>query len=315
MDPTNDIDLSALDPPARMIVQVLRAALAESEARTARLQESVAALSDQIATLTREWREQRETAEKAAAEQLEAAQKAAAEQLGTLQEQIEIRDEQLAELRKRIFGKSSEKMPRIRTEVDEALLAEAEATLATSEEDAAPEKTSEERTAERRKKGRAKSKRAREAARLKRKELPVVRQVVNVTDEQIPDGYSREDFVALGGEPKITRRVEHVREHLVVTEYVMETLVTKSGGVMVCAESPPSVCDGGHYGASVYAHVIVSKCADSLPLYRIERQLAREGASIARSVLCGLFHTGAELLLPIWERLLGKRSVRASVHG
>jgi len=72
----------------------------------------------------------------------------------------------------------------------------------------------------------------------------------------------------------------------------------------VKAQPPPGVIEGGHYGPGLYAHVITSKCADSLPLYRIEKMLERAGCPIARSTLCDFFHRGADLLRPIYRRLL-----------
>ena len=50
--------------------------------------------------------------------------------------------------------------------------------------------------------------------------------------------------------------------------------------------------------------MVVSKCDDSLPLYRMEKAFARQGFTIPRSTLCGLFHRAAELVAPIADRLL-----------
>jgi len=95
-----------------------------------------------------------------------------------------------------------------------------------------------------------------------------------------------------------------VREHLVVIEYKMQTLVSKDGEHVVKAAAPEAVAEGSHYGPGLHAHVVVSKCADSLPLHRVEQMLERAGHSIARSTLCSLFHRCAELFLPIYNRLL-----------
>jgi transposase len=64
------------------------------------------------------------------------------------------------------------------------------------------------------------------------------------------------------------------------------------------------VIEGGHYGPGMYAHVVTAKCADSQPLYRIERMLERAGCPIARSTLCSFFHRSAELMMPLYERIL-----------
>jgi hypothetical protein len=68
------------------------------------------------------------------------------------------------------------------------------------------------------------------------------------------------------GKGEVVRRIEHVREHLVVVEYQLEKLVEKGGELIISAPSPPNVIDGGAWGASVYARIIVQKCIDSMPL-------------------------------------------------
>ena len=72
------------------------------------------------------------------------------------------------------------------------------------------------------------------------------------------------------------------------------------------AVAPLNVIDGGAWGPGVYAHVVVSKCVDSMPLYRLERTLGRAGLAVARSVLCGLFHRAANVLEPIYKRLVAR---------
>lgn len=216
--------------------------------------------------------------------------------------------EQLAEMKRMLFGKRSEKLPPIESEVRRAV----EEHELTVDGEPMPDEP-ETRKRERRRTARKKSKPARTKKRALRKNLPVVQERVVVDPGQLPKGYSREDFRVVG-ESKGVRRVEHVREHLVIVEYVQETLASKDGDHILKAEPPPAVIEGGHYGPGVYAHVITSKCADSLPLYRIERMLERAGCPIARSTLCGLFHRAAELLTPIYERVLDTARHDPYVH-
>ena len=102
----------------------------------------------------------------------------------------------------------------------------------------------------------------------------------------------------------VVHRIEHVREHLVTVKYVLQTLVSKDNEQIVTAKVPDAVVEGGHYGPGVYAHVVVSKCVHSLPLYRIERMFEQAGFEIARSTLCSLFHRAASLCQPIYDRLV-----------
>lgn len=206
--------------------------------------------------------------------------------------------EQLDKMKRMLFGKRSEKLPSIESEIRRVV----EADELTVEGKPMPNEP-EARKRERRRKARKESEPARRKKRGLRKNLPVVQERVVVASGQLPEGYSRDDFRAVG-ESDVVRRVEHVREHLVVVEYVLETLASKDGDHIVKAPPPLGVIEGGHYGPGLYAHVITAKCADSLPLYRIEKMLERAGCPIARSTLCGLFHRAAELLMPIYQRLL-----------
>jgi len=240
------------------------------------------------------------------------------EQMGefkALREQLAERDAKLAEreaklealqaqnekFRQMLFGKSSEKLPSIKEEVRRQV--EEEDFAIDLPAGASEEEINEARATERRKRGRKNSEETREKRRKALEKLPVVREVVHVTPNQLPEGMSVEDFRPLG-QAEVVRRIEHVAEHLVVIEYHLEKLVERSGERIIQALSPPNVIDGGAWGPGVYARVIVQKCVDSMPLYRQERALGRAGFGIARSVLCDLFHRAAEVLLPIYERLM-----------
>jgi transposase len=50
--------------------------------------------------------------------------------------------------------------------------------------------------------------------------------------------------------------------------------------------------------------VVVSKCADSLPLHRLAKQYSRLGIPMERSTLCDVFHATAQKLQPLSERLM-----------
>ena len=217
--------------------------------------------------------------------------------------------EQLDDLRRRLFGRRSEKLPPIRTAVRK-LDEDDERTVegAPMPEDEAA------RAYERRRVARKKSEPERKKKRVARKKsLPIVKERVEVAAAQIPEGMTREDFREVS-DGDVVRRIEHVREHLLIKEFYLQTLVSKDNEVIVKAAPPLGVTEGGHYGASVYAHVITAKCADSLPLHRIERKFEREGAPIARSTLCSLFHRAARLLSPLHRRLLDEVARAPHVH-
>lgn len=219
-------------------------------------------------------------------------------------------EEQMSELkaqnerfRKMIFGARSEKMPSMRSEVRRAV--EAEDFPLDLPDDASEEDAKAAAQTARRKRGRAASTSQRKLRKKDLSKLPAIHQELSVEAQDLPQGLSCEDFRRLGKGRTVTR-VEHVREHLVVVHYRLEKLEQRGGELIIEAKPPLNVVDGGQFAPSVYAHVAVSKCVDSMPLYRIERALGRAGFSIARSVLCGLFHKTAEALEPIYQRLLGQ---------
>jgi transposase len=109
----------------------------------------------------------------------------------------------------------------------------------------------------------------------------------------IPLGDGRESTVYEYVPAKFERHV-HLRE----------TLACKCGQYVVTAEVVPKVVDKGQYGPGFVAHLVTSKCGDSIPFYRMEKQYKRIGVPIARSTMVDLFHAAAGSLRPLYDRLL-----------
>jgi transposase len=225
------------------------------------------------------------------------------EQIRILADQIVILTEQVADLTRRLFGNRSEKLPTVKEELRRRVDPE-ELTV-----DGTPMPTElEARAKEKRRKSRKAGESERKRKRGLRKNIPVVVEEKSVTAEQLPEGYTLDDFRKLG-DGKIATHVEHVREHLVIQRFALETLISKDGEHIITAEGPASVIDGGHYGPGLHAHVVVSRCDDIMPLYGNEKALERAGFPIARSTLCMMFHRTAEQLRAIYEEI--RRVVRA----
>jgi len=113
----------------------------------------------------------------------------------------------------------------------------------------------------------------------------------------------RENLKALG-KGRVTEVYEHVPAQFIRHEHVQEVLTCPCGEYVVTAEPPAKVVDKGRYGASFVAHLITAKCADSIPIYRLEKEYQRIGIPVKRSTMTDLFHRGAELLLTLAERIL-----------
>jgi transposase len=69
---------------------------------------------------------------------------------------------------------------------------------------------------------------------------------------------------------------------------------------------PPSPVPGGRFDFSFVAHVVTSKIADHLPLYRQQDILARSGLQLSRSTLCQIMASVAELALPLVRFIIGR---------
>jgi transposase len=94
--------------------------------------------------------------------------------------------------------------------------------------------------------------------------------------------------------PGYLRRQRHVRE----------TLACTCGGHVVTAPGPDHSVEGTRYSDGLRAFVVTAKCADSIPLYRQAKQIARLGVPISRSTLTDLFHQTAQQLAPLSKRLV-----------
>jgi transposase len=115
------------------------------------------------------------------------------------------------------------------------------------------------------------------------------------------------------GEGRKTTVYEFVPARFVRHEHVQEVLRCRCGDYVVTAPGAPKVIEKGRYGASLLAHLTVAKCADHLPLYRLEKDFARRGFPIARSTMNDLLHRTSELTKPLWQRLLEQIRTRPIV--
>lgn len=123
------------------------------------------------------------------------------------------------------------------------------------------------------------------------------------------------------GNPKL-RRVgtgkpstvyEYVQPHFRRRIYRRETLACRCGHI-VTAPAPDRVGEKTRYASSFVAHLVVSKCSESTPQYRLEKFYRNIGIPISRSTMCGLIHRGAGELAPIYNALLALVPEAADVH-
>ena len=108
------------------------------------------------------------------------------------------------------------------------------------------------------------------------------------------------------GEGRKSSVFEFVPARFVKHEHIQEVLRCSCGDYVVCAPGIPKVIEKGRYGASFLAHLAVAKCADHLPIYRLEKEFKRQGFPLARSTMNELLHRAAQILEPLYNRLLDK---------
>ena len=188
---------------------------------------------------------------------------------------------QVARLRRMAFGRSSERLTREADQL-ELGLEESEAQAAAA---ATPAVT-----------------RARDAAKPYRQPLP--------------DHLPREDVVHEGpcvcpdcggamrrlGED-VTEQLDYVPASFRVVRHVRPRLSCRSCERIVQAPLPSMPIERGRPGAGLLAHVLVSKYADHLPLYRQSGIYARQGVALARSTLADWVGRSARLLDPLVDVL------------
>jgi transposase len=196
-------------------------------------------------------------------------------------ELVRIRDEQetlraqLAALQRHVFGKRSEKMPPVSEELRSERPVDPEATQA-----------------------------RRRAARAEKAALPE-REVHHLVppERRLCPKCGSTDLRPLG-DGKRTFVYEYVPARFERQVHVQETLACRCGEGVVVADAPARVVDKCQYGPGFIAHLITAKCADSIPLYRQAKALHRVGIPVARTTMGDLFHTSADVLKALPERIL-----------
>lgn len=108
------------------------------------------------------------------------------------------------------------------------------------------------------------------------------------------------------GRGKTSTVLRYIPGRFVRDVYYRETRKCVCGDTIVTAPAPEKALEGTRYDEGFVAHLMVSKCADSIPLYRLEKQYRRAGVKISRATMNELLHRHAELLEPLGECLLAE---------
>ena len=130
--------------------------------------------------------------------------------------------------------------------------------------------------------------------------LPRVERIIDVQDKACP--CCRGELHVMG---------EDVSERLDIVPAQFRVIVTRRPKyacraceeIVVQAPAPARLIEGGIPTEATVAHVLVSKYADHLPLYRQAQIYGRQGVNLDRSTLADWVGKAAFLLRPVHERL------------
>ena len=199
----------------------------------------------------------------------------------------------LAEFKRALFGRKSEK---INADQFELAFEELETALAEVEADTGFATTGMQEEGDTSAKPKVEAKR--NLGHLP-KELPRIEQVIEPDDLQCPCGCGELTKI---GEDR-TERLDIVPARFQVIVTIRPKYAPKCGGRIVQAPAPAHLIEGGLPSEGVIAHVLVSKYADHLPLYRQSQIYARDNVDLHRSTLAGWTGTSAFHIRPVFDRM------------
>src|SRR5450755_2871073 len=189
----------------------------------------------------------------------------------------------IAKLRRMMFGTKSEKIAR-EVEQLELKLEELETSEAARPPAAAP---------------------ANSTARRKQKRRPLPEHLPRETHTHMP---AEEICPACAGQlsklgEDVSEMLEYIPASFKVIRHVRPKMCCTRCDVIVQAPAPSRPIDRGLAGPGLLAHVLVSKYADHLPLYRQSEIYAREGVELDRSTLADWVGGASRTLRPLVDQV------------
>lgn len=203
--------------------------------------------------------------------------------IASQREAMEAQHHQIAQFQRALFGPKKERVEPVERE-----------RKAKQKKDETPEEA--QKRAQKAKERREKN------AQKKRDEAKKVRVDHPIVDSECSEcGHPSDEASRLGD--AVSYIWEFVPAHFELQEHHQERAVCACG-CFLYGPTPERVADGVIYGPGLHADVAVSKCDDSLPIERQAKRIRRAGIPMSRSSLNDVFHRTAELLTPIWRRIL-----------
>ena len=154
--------------------------------------------------------------------------------------------------------------------------------------------------------------------RVKPKELPRRREVIEPTDAEKVCPCCSGMKVKIG--EVSSERYDYQPASIFVRELVRPTYACRAceqkglDPQIAKAALPPEPLPKSNVGPGLLAHVIVSKFVDHLPLYRQESILGRHGLPIRRSTLCDYLQGCGQLLKPLFDHMHQRLLTSYAIH-
>lgn len=102
---------------------------------------------------------------------------------------------------------------------------------------------------------------------------------------------------------EITEKLEYIPGELYVRRIIRKKYALKDGAGIVIGELPSQTLPYGNAGASLLAHLLISKYQDHLPFYRQLEIFKRSGVHIAASTVNDWCTSAINLLEPLYQTL------------
>jgi transposase len=113
----------------------------------------------------------------------------------------------------------------------------------------------------------------------------------------------------------VSEQLERIPASYKVIRHVRPKFACPACDRVVEAAAPSRPIANGLAGPDLLAHVLVSKFADHLPLYRQSEIFAREGIDLDRSTLAGWVGAASELVAPLVDQIRKHVLAGAKIHG
>ncbi len=206
-----------------------------------------------------------------------------------LQNEILFLKEELAQLKRLIYGSKSERYVKEAPDAHQGSLFDNDQI-----EKKQPEETIEEIKYKR-------TKPVKEKSRPLRAEIPSHLP----REKQIIEPEGKDETAKKIGE-EVSERLEYVPGKLFVREIVRPKYITKQNDEKTeisIAQLPSEIIPKGNVGPSLLAHIFISKFVDHLPFYRQSKMFARNGLNIPDSTMGGWFSEASKWLSFVYDEL------------